>query len=50
MEAGVGNAAQSRAMEGKYLTFVLGDEEYGIDITRVKEIIGVMAVTHIPRT
>ncbi len=50
MEAGVGSAAETRAREGKYLTFVLGDEEYGIDITRVKEIIGVMAVTHIPRT
>lgn len=49
-DAGAGSAAQTRAMEGKYLTFVLGDEEYGIDITRVKEIIGVMAVTHIPKT
>ena len=29
---------------------MLGDEEYGIDITKVKEIIGVMSVTHIPRT
>lgn len=40
----------ARGREGKYLTFVLGDEEYGIDITKVKEIIGVMGVTHIPRT
>jgi len=36
------------AAEGKYLTFVLGGEEYGIDIVRVKEIIGVMGITHIP--
>lgn len=47
---GAGGAAAVHAMEGKYLTFVLGEEEYGIDITKVKEIIGVMEVTHIPRT
>ncbi|MBF0635193.1 MAG: purine-binding chemotaxis protein CheW [Nitrospinae bacterium] len=50
MEAGAGNVAQARAREGKYLTFALGDEEYGIDITKVKEIIGVIGVTRIPRT
>ena len=50
MEADVGSAAEARAVEGKYLTFVLGDEEYGIDITRVKEIIGVMAVMRISGT
>jgi purine-binding chemotaxis protein CheW len=48
--AGAGGAGIVHAMEGKYLTFVLGEEEYGIDITKVKEIIGVMEVTHIPRT
>jgi purine-binding chemotaxis protein CheW len=36
--------------EGKYLTFVLGKEEYGIGIMKVKEIIGMMQVTHVPRT
>jgi purine-binding chemotaxis protein CheW len=36
--------------EGKYLTFALAGEEYGIGILKVKEIIGVMAVTPIPRT
>lgn len=41
---------RAKCGEGKYLTFVLGEEEYGIDITKVKEIIGVMGVTHIPRT
>ena len=35
---------------GKYLTFFLGDEEYGIGITRVKEIIGKMPITPVPRT
>ena len=36
--------------EGKYLTFSLAGEEYGIGILRVKEIIGMMAVTHVPQT
>jgi purine-binding chemotaxis protein CheW len=35
---------------GKYLTFFLEDEEYGIGIIKVKEIIGIMPVTTIPRT
>jgi purine-binding chemotaxis protein CheW len=38
------------AQEGKYLTFILGSEEYGILIKRVKEIIGIMDITNIPRT
>lgn len=34
----------------KYLTFELGDEEYGLEITRVQEIIGLMDITPIPLT
>ncbi len=37
-------------MAGKYLTFLLGDEEYGIEILKVQEIIGMMSVTTVPRT
>jgi purine-binding chemotaxis protein CheW len=36
--------------EGKYLTFTLADEEYGIGILKIKEIIGMMAVTTVPQT
>ncbi|HVO67638.1 MAG TPA: chemotaxis protein CheW [Syntrophales bacterium] len=36
--------------EGKYLTFSLKDEEYGIEILKVKEIIGIMNITTIPQT
>ena len=36
--------------EGKYLTFALADEEYGIGILKVKEIIGIMPITTVPRT
>jgi purine-binding chemotaxis protein CheW len=35
---------------GKFLTFFLGEEEYGIEILRVNEIIGMMTITPIPRT
>src|SRR5512139_1423620 len=35
---------------GKYLTFVLGSESYGIDIMKVQEIVGFMAITRVPRT
>ena len=36
--------------EGKYLTFSLSGEEYGISILKVKEIIGIMAITTVPQT
>ncbi len=35
---------------GKYLTFALGPEEYGIEILKVQEIIGLMDITAVPRT
>jgi purine-binding chemotaxis protein CheW len=35
---------------GKYLTFSLAQEEYGIGILKVKEIIGMMPITSVPRT
>ncbi|MBU2550379.1 MAG: chemotaxis protein CheW [Proteobacteria bacterium] len=50
----VGNAEQSGARlevrEGKYLTFTLADEEYGIGILKVREIIGMMPITSVPQT
>lgn len=36
--------------EGKYLTFSLAGEEYGVGILKVKEIIGMMPITTVPRT
>lgn len=35
--------------EGKYLTFALGPEEYGLEILKVREIIGYMEITAVPR-
>ncbi len=34
--------------EGKYLTFALGDEQYAIPITQIREIIGMQAITSAP--
>ncbi len=35
---------------GKFLTFYLGGEEYGVEILRVQEIIGLLPITRVPRT
>jgi purine-binding chemotaxis protein CheW len=36
--------------EGKYLTFALAREEYGLEILKVREIIGYIEVTAVPQT
>lgn len=45
--------AESRAdlahLAGKYLTFKLAEEEYGLEIIKVQEIIGLMPITKVPR-
>lgn len=38
-----------RAMAGKYLTFALAGEEYGLPVLRVREIIKMMDVTVVPQ-
>jgi purine-binding chemotaxis protein CheW len=44
------NERGTAAAAGKYLTFRLASEEYGLEILKVKEIIGIMRVTKIPKT
>jgi purine-binding chemotaxis protein CheW len=39
-----------REREGKYLTFALAHEEYGLEILKVREIIGYMEITAVPQT
>ncbi len=36
--------------EGKYLTFTLANEDYGLEILKVREIIGLLDITAIPQT
>ena len=44
----VNNALKEK--EGKYLTFALGSEEYGLEILKVRELIGYMEITAVPQT
>ena len=36
--------------DGKYLTFTLAQEEYGVGILKIKEIIGMLPITTVPQT
>jgi purine-binding chemotaxis protein CheW len=50
-EASNGSVATiAAAKAGKYLTFNMGREVYGIEILKVQEIIGMMPVTRVPKT
>ena len=44
------SAVAKIAQAGKYLSFVLGREEYGLEILKVQEINGMMDITRVPRT
>jgi len=41
---------QTTNKQGKYLTFALGPEEYGLEILKVREIIDYMEITAVPQT
>ena len=43
-------AQQAEARIEKYLTFSLGSEEYGVEILKVREIIGLLDITPVPHT
>lgn len=43
-------ASLAARLAGKYMTFKLSNEEYGLGILKVREIIGLMDITHVPRT
>ncbi len=42
-------AGSLAAQAGKHLTFKLAEEEYGLEILKVQEIIGMMNVTRVPK-
>src|SRR5690349_7163000 len=42
--------ATMKKVEGKYLTFHLGKEEYGVEILKVREIVAMMEITSVPLT
>jgi purine-binding chemotaxis protein CheW len=47
--AGAPHSPLPAAVGGKYLTFALGAEEYGVDVLAVREIIGMLDITPVPR-
>lgn len=50
MEQSIIGGAELDENTQQFLTFILGDEEYGVDILRVQEIKGWDAVTQVPNT
>ena len=46
----MGEGEGFRAQPGKYLTFRLGTESYGVDALRVQEIIRMSEITRVPNT
>ncbi len=49
-EAMVASESSVQSIAGKYLTFALANEEYGLEILKVREIIGYIEVTSVPQT
>lgn len=52
MSTGYSTAAETTSAQklaGKYMTFKLADEEYGLEILKVRELIGLMEITRVPR-
>lgn len=51
MEKASGETENGRKQSGgKYLTFKMANEEYGLEILKVREIIGMMDITSVPQT
>ncbi len=43
-----GALADTSALAGKYMTFRVGSEEYGLPILKVRELIGLLEITRVP--
>jgi len=44
------NVPLSASLAGKYMTFKLASEQYGLEILKVRELIGLMEITRVPNT
>ena len=45
-----GAALKTDERAGKYLTFVIGKEEFGVGVLKVREIMGIQDITAVPQT
>ena len=50
METVAAEIAKADQGAGKYLTFRLGQEEFGVQVLRVREIMGIQEITAVPQT
>jgi purine-binding chemotaxis protein CheW len=44
----VGKQGDLATLAGKYMTFRVADEEYGLEILKVRELIGLLEITRVP--
>lgn len=44
------SVTQSKERAGKYLTFHLGTEEFGVPVLKIREIMGIQEITGVPQT
>jgi purine-binding chemotaxis protein CheW len=44
-----GGSANAQASSSQFISFAIGDDQYGVDIMAVREIKGWTAITHLPR-
>lgn len=49
-EPGAGVQTAELKLGGKYMTFKLALEEYGLEILKVRDVIGLMEITRVPKT
>ena len=49
MPAEPGPASGANASSSQFISFAIGDDQYGVDIMAVREIKGWTAITHLPR-
>ena len=49
-EQEIATEEQQTLKSGKYLTFALAEEEYGLEILKVREIISMSEITSVPKT
>ena len=50
MAESVKKTEEKKIEGGKFLTFQLQNEEYGLEILKVREIMGLLNITHVPQT
>src|SRR3990167_1798817 len=44
-----GSGAHSAAIQSQFVSFAIGDDQYGVDIMAVREIKGWSEITHLPK-